>query len=502
MRIGTGGIKWALLGLLAVGLWPPAHSFLFINEAINATVARQVLLGARLYAEAADWKGPLGYLVYAALLGPTGYSLVALHLAALGLAVWLALGAAQLARRLGGAEAAFPAAAFALLFLAHTLGPPLEMDLIMAGLAAGGYLAFVSFLSGGPRASRLLPALSGLLLVLAVGVKQVVGLDGLVLLGACLWWRRSAEYGPPARRALAPLLLGGLAGVALTALAVVRYSTLRDYLAWACLIPWAGQQVSLAQRLDTWLTLFSLMVAPVGLLVGLGIAGAVIVGRRGVEGLLPWWLAAGGLGVLVGSQALAYHLTQIAAPLAVLGALGLTRVGGTLPPAGRRYLRLVVGIGLALGLMAPAREAAWRWRDRVLTPPGTEVGRLVGAELARATGPEDRLLVMSHDPSVLFWSGRRAASRYLMREHYWNRTLEVNLPRLSRWLGPRADPMKLLREEVQGTRPRFILVPEEEPLFQEEVSEGNRRAWLRELLQGYRLAGRNPLYFVYEREEE
>lgn len=71
-------VKWVLLALLALLLWPPAGGFLFVNEAINATVARQVVLGARLYADAADWKGPLGYLIYAGVLAPTGFSLLVL----------------------------------------------------------------------------------------------------------------------------------------------------------------------------------------------------------------------------------------------------------------------------------------------------------------------------------------------------------------------------------------------------------------------------------------
>ena len=412
---------------------------------------------------------------------------------------------ARLARCLGGEEAAFPAAAFALVFLAQTLGPSLEMDLIMALLSAAGYLALVRFLTSSAHRSRLLPALSGFLLLLALSVKQVALLDLAALVVACLWLRRSPSLAGRARRALLPLGLGALAGAALVALLVACYSTFRDYFAWAWIIPWAGQHVSLPDRLLTWTILFSSMVPAVALIWALGLVGAGRAGRdrRGAEALLPLWLLAGILGLLAGSQPLAYHMTQAAAPLAVLAALGLTGFLRALPDRpGRQYLTAVVAIALALGLMAPLRGAAWRWRDRVLGPQETEVGRVVGARLAAATGPEDRVLVVSHDPSVLFWSGRRAASRYLLREHYWSGAIEASLPRCRGLLGPLADPSQLLLDDVRRTRPRFILIPEEDPVFQEEAASGVRRAWLRELLRGYHLANRDPLYYEYERNGE
>ncbi len=517
-------VKWVMLGLLALVLWPPARGFLFVNEAINSTVARQVLEGARLYADAADWKGPLGYLLYAAVLGPTHYSLVALHLlglALVGVVLWCVAG---LARRIGGREAAFPAAALALVFLAQTLGPSLEMDLIMAALAAAGYLALVSYLTSGERASRLLPALSGVLLVLAISVKQVALLDLAALVLACLWLTRQPALASRARRACLPLLLGVLAGAALVALLIARYSTFHDYLAWAWIIPSAGQHLSLADRLGTWSTLLTSMIPPVALIWALGLVGAVWVWRegrtvQGAEGsrrpatppvlqgegagreIVSLWLLAGIFGLLAGGQALAYHMTQAAAPVAVLAALGLRGGLRAVPDRSwRRYFVAVVMVALALGLGEPLRGAAWRWRDRVFASQETEVSRVVGARLAAATGPEDRILVLSHNPAVLFWSGRRAASRYLVLEHYWSGALESNLPRFRPLLGPLAEPSQALLADVCRTRPRFILVPENDPLFQQESASPARRVWLQKLLRGYYLAGRDPLYSEYERD--
>lgn len=508
-------IKWGLLAAAAVFFWPPARSFLFINEAINGTVARQLLLGARLYAEAADWKGPLGYLLYAAVLGPTHFSLVALHLFGLLLVVVVLLCLGLMVRRLGESEAVLPACALTLVFLAQTLGPSVEMDLPMAALSAAGYLAMVVYLvSSAGRPSRLLPALSGCLLVLAISVKQVALLDLVALVVACLWLVRAPSVAARARTALLPLALGVLLGAGLVALLVARYSTFHDYLAWAWIIPWAGQRVDFAQRLTTWSVLAVQMVPPVALIWALGLAGAASVWReRGEEAasgrtavpavwgvLLPLWLLAGVIGLLLGGQPLAYHMTQAAVPLGLLAALALSRAMRACPEqCWRRYLAAVIVLTLALGLAAPLRNSAWRWRDRVFASADAEESRVLGLSLAARTSPEDRIVVIAHNPAVAFYSGRRLGTRYLAVEHYWNASLEKHLPRYRRLLGPLADPQRVFLEDVRRTRPRFILVPADPPWFVEEATPA-RRAWLQELLQGYHLIISGPLYREYERD--
>ena len=565
MTSRSAWVKWVLLGVLTCGLWPPARAFIFVNEAINSTVARQVLLGGRLYADAADWKGPLGYLIYAAVLHASHFSLIALHLFALVLVALLVACVGRLAFRLGGPEAAFPAAVLAVIFLAGTLGPSLEMDLIMALLSAAAYLCLVEFLlgsagfqacsrppgsagfqacvSGPPPAaglevcatpSRLLPLLSGLLLVLAASTKQVAGLDLAALVAALLLLRRDLATPLPARRALAPVLLGAVLGLAAVALLVARYSTFRDYLAWAWIIPAVGQHVTFLVRLQTWADLLPRFVAPVGLLWALGLVAGYqfLVERRRAplpnlelatrdsRLLLPLWLLAGIIGLLSGSQALPYHQTQAAAPLAVLGALGLCRwlaarsappllpgegAGGEESGAGggasaRRYGRAVLAVALALTLALPLRDAAWRWRDRVLRPPDTDVSRVIAARLVPQMAPDDTLLVLAHDPSVLFWTGHRAASRYLVEEHYWGRGLEAGLPRFRSLLGPLAAPPATLLSDARAQRPKFILVPSSQPWFQLDLSVPGRQAWLQDLLTGYHAAATDPLYTEYKRD--
>ncbi len=510
MRGHLGWGKWVLLAVLTAYLWPPARGFLFVNEAINATVARQVVMGARLYQQAADWKGPLGYLLYAAILAPTRFSLVALHVAALGLVVALVACAVLLVRRLGATGAQFAAAAFTVIFLAHTLGPSLEMDLPMAVGSALGFLCLVCTLLS-KRFRPVLGVLAGLLLVLAASCKQVAVLDLLALLGGAVWLaRRRGITG----RVLASLVLGVVLGAGLVALLVARYSTFSAYLAWVWVIPSAAQRVSLGLRAQTWMILVSEMVPASALLWALGLLGAVEAFRRRVSGgegnpgeaavlgiLLPLWLLAGLAGLLSGGQPLAYHMTQVAVPLCVLGATGFHRcLAACGSEQRRRYLAGVVVVALALGLAMPLRNSAWRWRDRVLSAETADTGRQVGERLAALTTADDCVLVLTHDPSTVFYSGRRVASRYLVLEHFWNRALERNLARAERIIGPLAYPSRLLLEEVRRNRPRYILVPEGQSWWEEEAGTTERRAWLQELLSGYRLAGVNLLYREYVRD--
>jgi hypothetical protein len=195
-------------------------------------------------------------------------------------------------------------------------------------------------------------------------------------------------------------------------------------------------------------------------------------------------------------------MTQAAVPLCVLGAIGFHRcLAACRWEQWRRYLAGAVVVALALGLAMPLRNSAWRWRDRVLTARAPDTGRQVGERLAALTTPEDCVLVLTHDPSAVFYSGRRTASRYLVLEHFWNRTLERNLAgSAERVIGPLAHPSRLLLEEVRRSRPRYILVPDGQPWWEEEASTTERRAWLQELLKGYRPAGVNPLYREYVRE--
>ena len=205
--------------------------------------------------------------------------------------------------------------------------------------------------------------------------------------------------------------------------------------------------------------------------------------------------------VNTGRQALAYHMTQCAVPLAVLAAVGLRRCLAALPASPwRRYLVVAIVIALAVGLGEPLRSAAWRWRDRVLAPQDAEVSRVIARRLVAAAGPEGHLLIVAHDPSVLFYSGLRPASRYIALEYYWRDNLESGLPRFRGLLGPLADPAQTLIDDVRRTRPRFILVPERDPAFQKEAARGGRRAWLARLLQGYHVAGEDPVFTEYERD--
>jgi len=129
-------LAWAGLVLLVVFLRPPVRNFVYVNEAIYATVGQQLLLGADPYHDGADWPGPIGYLLYAAVLRVTGGSVVAIHL--FGLLVFFAAIACAvgLAHLLSGAKTKLLAGLMTLVFLSHTLGPIVEVELFMATFTA------------------------------------------------------------------------------------------------------------------------------------------------------------------------------------------------------------------------------------------------------------------------------------------------------------------------------------------------------------------------------
>jgi len=348
-------LSYVLLVFLALLLRPPARSFLFVNEAINATVAQQVVMGGKLYQDAADWKGPLGYLIYAAVLRATNFSLVGIHIFGLLTVLGLMACAGGIARLAAGPGAEVPAAALTLVYLAHTLGPSVEADLFMVAFSAAGYLCFAAFLLA-KRSRPLLAVAAGFLLVMALSCKQVAALDLVALgLGGLLLTRKQVCR-RRAWRGIGLLLIGVGLGLATSALLVARYSTFHDYVAWTWIIPAVGQKAEPSQWLRAWTNLLAQAGSGPAILWGLGLAAAVYFAHNfwrtpshesqpalAVSGLLlPLWLAAAIIGVMAGIFPLPYHYTQVAAPLSILAAVGLTCCLKAHPAAQwRKYLGAV-----------------------------------------------------------------------------------------------------------------------------------------------------------------
>ncbi len=491
-------LAWAGLVLLVVFLRPPARDFVYVNEATYATVGQQLLLGAELYHDAADWEGPVGYLLYAAVLRVTGGSVVAIHL--FGLLVFFAVVvcAAALAHLWSGPKAALLAALMTVVFLAHTVGLTVEMDLFMAAFSAAAFLCLVSFLTA-KKPHAALPVISGVFAVLAASCKQIALLDcGALLVGAFL----IARHQPTSRRARSGLrlLLAGVAlGVLLVAVLVVRYSNLQDFVAWVWVIPAVAQSAGLAARLHSLAESMIHPISSTALIWAFGIVAAIDWVRRSsntgsysgqrlptpVGWLLVLWMAGGIVGSCVSSYPLQYHFTQPAVPLSILASVGVVRcIAAMQAKHWQRYLLLGVALCLILSIAPPLRHAAWVWRDRVFKMPDNPQVR-AALDLSAQTTRTDRILVLDHNPGVVFWSKRRVASRYLVLEHLLNHKLWEQLPRYEPIIGELAHPRQIFLKDLRAHRPKFVLLPDTD-WWQKEVSQPGNQDLLDKVLAGYR----------------
>jgi len=409
-------LAWAGLALLVVFLRPPARDFVYVNEVTYATVGQQMLLGAELYHGAADWKGPIGYLLYAAVLEVSGGSVVAIHL--FGLLVFFAAiaCAAALAHLLAGPKTALLTACMTVVFLAQTVGLTVEMDLFMAAFSAAAFLCLVSFLTA-KKPHTALAVMSGVFAVLAASCKQIALFDcGALLVGASL----IARHQSTSRRAYSGLrlLLAGVAlGAVVVAVLLVRYSNLQDFVAWVWVIPAVAQSASLAARLDGLAESMIHPISSTAMIWAFGIVAAIDWIRRScntgshsdrrppppAEGLLILWMMGGIIGSYTSSWPLQYHFTQPAVPVSILASIGATRyVAAMWAKHWQRYLLVGVALCLILPMARPLRHAAWVWRDRVFKMPDNLHVR-AGLDLSAQTTATDRILVMDHNPGVVFY---------------------------------------------------------------------------------------------------
>ena len=149
------------------------------------------------------------------------------------------------------------------------------------------------------------------------------------------------------------------------------------------------------------------------MLVALAVVGIVTAARRGRLTLPLTWLAAAAAGFAVGGLYHPHYWMQLAAPLALLAALGLDAIAAELAAGGLGHR--------GPGPRHPAGLLAARLRR---VEPGTDLEltskdyRLVGADdlgryVASITGPDDHIAVLWADAAVYWYADRTPAFRYL-----------------------------------------------------------------------------------------
>ncbi len=398
------GAAWlvvaALPPLLAV---PQLGRWMFFDDAVYATVARELLRGGTLYVDLFDHKPPVIYLWYAAILVLGGGAEV------LRLSLFLSLGATAVlvtlaARRLFGQGVAwFVGITFGLSTALVLISADGSVEQLMLLPMTASLLAYLHARdSGRLRTLVLAGALGGL----AIWTKPLtaynliaIGLVAVAAPGALGGTRVVARLGALATGALAvsAVFVGFIASqgalpAAFDALIVFNL----DY----------GRLVSASARLARTLEALPLALIGLGPLVPVAAWGVWSLRRRDRDRtLLLAWLAASAAGALTTGFAFGHYFIQLLPPLALLAGAAYLEIARS--PARRRFLS-IAALGVSAVAMSYPTAAALRDYSTA-GPPGVE--RLY-ATMHDLGGPDRTLFVHGRLPQTYVISGMQPASRY------------------------------------------------------------------------------------------
>jgi hypothetical protein len=444
----------ALLGLCialrAVSLVRPCLSD---DEAIYATVAREMLTGHELYRDVIDHKPPAIYVVYAATQAVAGAvgGMVLLHLVLIGVVFATALLLARIVRlHWPGTDARAPAAA-ALLWIAYTT-TLVDVDALAANCELFMMLPLVGavcvFLDGRGRLGD--QALAGILIGVACLFKYQAGIQ-LPLLGAAALFGRGA--GGVGRRLLAVVALGaGFAAMIGFALCWVwRGGGLDEALFWLkfnfAYIEVGTSWHELVQRLAIR---GGLVVGSAALLYGLGTAAVVAARREPFVRFMAGWLLVSGIAVFVGGRFFGHYFHQLTAPLAVLAA----------PAAVRLWQRRRALVGFAIGIPAACYLVLGALHDHVMVwygEPDPDYPAVVAWLDAHGPGS---ICVWGNSPVLYFDANRPLGCRFVFANYLTGASPATATQTdaavdSSRHIVREAWPM--LEADLATRRPRFVI---------------------------------------------
>jgi len=478
------------------------------DEGEYAYVAWRMLEGDVPYRDAFDQKPPGVFAVYAGAVLLAGRSVEAIHGALLlwsAATAWLLYG---LVRRLaGGLAGAFAVLLFAVLGVDPSLGATAaNTELFLLLPMVGSTLALVRALE---EDRALWWVLCGALVAAACWFKQVGASHALF--AGCV-----ACIAPSGRRRRPAAALGRLGLLALGGV-VVALPVFAVFAAAGALAPFLdavflhnveyAQQRSLSQAIDNlhWnLLRQGPGLGGIWLLVGLGLLRPSWAGRR-AWGILAGWLAFSALGVAVGLQFRPHYFVQAVPAVAALAALPLAAVL-------RRALERGTGAGVAAAValcLAVVGPPVWAQRSVYLAESPEAAARAIygwnpfpeSIEIARyiehTSEPDESVFVLGSEPQILFYAGRRSATRYIF---------------VYPLTGPFPDAEERQRQamaEVEAAQPRYVVwvnvptsllvEPETDPWFFDAVSALVRRHYQVEMV--LRVDARREDYEVLRGEE-
>lgn len=420
-----------VLAALSVALRAPTfpHSTWNLDEAIHATVARELLAGGALYRDAIDQRTPLTYYAVAGIFAVAGENnlaavriATALLIAATSLLLWLA---ARAWRR--GAAGAWAAGLYVLLSIALPYrGDAFAFNtewMLAAFTALAAWLVSRGVATG--RTGWFAGA--GAALGAAFLSKQPALLDAGAAVALLLYlaWRRPADIRPLAGRALA-LAAGWTAVVGAAVLGLAAQGALRDavFYAWTYNVVTYGPEIAAGERLASAAKLVAMFRdgAPLVLpWVVIALAGAAFrVAQRAPTPEEatdnPWrafllaWTATSLAGAASGGRAFDHYFIQALPPLCLLTGLLADQAGRLVLAPHRRALARMLA-ALALGATAlTLGNSVLAQRARTLAADSSE---RTARAVRQLTAPEERIFVWGFHPDIHVLSDRRAATRFV-----------------------------------------------------------------------------------------
>ena len=393
-----------------------------VDEAGFGQVARLWSRGFALYGDVAWVDRPQGLVGLYRIAVGIGDEW-AIRTLALVAGITLVLAVASIAWTIVGPRAAVLAA-----WLIALLGPAPHLEgftangELLGGAVAAAAIAIVLRWCSNPRWWLLL--LAGMLAGCGPLVKQSA-FDGVIVAGAVVLVVGISSRSTRAAVGHLALLAAGIAMPWLVAVAAAATAPPGVSGWWFAIYGYRAQTESLVSGdLGFRLTLLAKSVPPMivdGLpLIVLGVVGVVAL-RRDRRLLLPTvWLGACALGFMAGGLYHPHYWVQFLPPLALLAGVGADHLLGAWP-----VRRAIIAIGalvtIPLLLATPVYFAS---SPELVSKRSTNDPRVisaipVGAALAAASSPSERVQVLWANAAIYWYADRIPATRYL-----WYRNIE------------------------------------------------------------------------------
>lgn len=417
-----------------------------VDEAVSALIAESWLTGGVPYRDAIDQRGPVTYLIYAAVFALTSiHDMVAVHWALLGLILLTCGVVFVLAQRLrptaDGVAVAYGAAFLVALgsftyrrsqMLAFHTEWPLMLFSAVAMLCL--WLALKRFAAA--RRCGLYLQASGACFALAFLSKQPGIFDaGAAALFVLLWqWRRSALFSLATWRLGSQMAVGFFSTLMLTGLYFAWRGAFGDFVFyyWTYNVEHYTAVIPVADRLAAldpfahrrhYLTANPLLL--VGSLLGIGLALGRSLRRKQVDGslLVALWLVFGYFGASYSGRNFGHYFIQILVPASLTTAFAWVQVWQWIPTWRGFAKRLPDGLILARGLVVVATAIALTspvirfsseigWRHVYQARPVDDPRQALLAAIRQHTEPDQSIFVWGYYPELYVLAPRRPASRY------------------------------------------------------------------------------------------